>query len=97
VSTDVGGATELVHPDLNGYVVPRRDVSAFAGALAMLAASPELRTRMGDASYRIVQEFSIDRMTNEIIGLYRAAIPERVGTRASHPVAHEEHLRPVAR
>jgi glycosyltransferase involved in cell wall biosynthesis len=97
VSTDVGGATELVHPGLNGYVVPRRDASAFAGALARLAASPELRARMGDASYRIVQAFSIDQMANEIVALYHAAIQEQVGTRASHPVAQAEHLGHVER
>jgi glycosyltransferase involved in cell wall biosynthesis len=83
VSTDVGGAAELIREDVNGYIVPRRDVNALANALALLVADPKLRARLGEASFQIVQEFSVNRMASEITNAYRKVIDEHGGSQVS--------------
>jgi glycosyltransferase involved in cell wall biosynthesis len=85
VSTNVGGTAELVRTGVNGLVVPRRDVPAFANALAALAADADLRRRMGKASHGVVKEFSTERMATEIIGLYHAARQEPIEARVAQP------------
>jgi glycosyltransferase involved in cell wall biosynthesis len=97
VSTNVGGAPELVHTGINGYVVPRRDVHALASALTNLVADPELRAQMGAASHIMVQRFSIDRMANEIVGVYRTTVDERAGRQPSRSYAYRERLGRIAR
>ncbi|HEX3614820.1 MAG TPA: glycosyltransferase [Sporichthyaceae bacterium] len=45
----VGGLTEVVRDGVTGYVVPPRDPSALAAAMAQLAQRPELRGLLGGA------------------------------------------------
>lgn len=49
VATAVGGIPEVVEHGHNGLLVPPRDAEALAAAMATLAASPEMRRRMGSA------------------------------------------------
>ncbi|MEM7586013.1 MAG: glycosyltransferase [Acidobacteriota bacterium] len=58
VSDRVGAGPDLVHPQDNGFVFPAGDADRLANALETLARDPRLRRRMGDASRRIVTEFS---------------------------------------
>ncbi len=61
VTTACGGMAEAVEDGAEGFVVPMRDPGAIADALERLAASEELRTRMGFAARdRIVREFALD-------------------------------------
>jgi len=78
-------------------VVPRRDVHALASALTNLVADPELRAQMGAASHIMVQRFSIDRMANEIVGVYRTTVDERAGRQPSRSYAYRERLGRIAR
>lgn len=69
VSTDVGGADELVR---GGEIVPTRDPAALRGAIERLADAD--RERLGDAARRhVVANFSIDRMADAYADLYRTA------------------------
>lgn len=54
VVTDVGGMPELVHGGVNGFVRASQDVSGLADAVALLAADPALRLRMGRINRRLV-------------------------------------------
>ncbi len=49
VCTDEGGNRELVEDGVTGFLVPPRDAVAVADSLEMLAASRDLRVRMGRA------------------------------------------------
>lgn len=56
IATPVGGIADYVEHEDNGLLVPPGDVEALAVAIAMLAADPELRSRLGEAARRRVAE-----------------------------------------
>jgi glycosyltransferase involved in cell wall biosynthesis len=76
VSTRVGGVPAVVEEGETGFLAPAGDTEALAAALARLAASPELRERMGRrGAERMAELFGIGRMVDEIDALYRRALP----------------------
>lgn len=71
VSTDVGGIPTLVEDGVTGLLVPPGDVAALAAALDTVAASPELRRRLGDAGLaRAAQQFQPERTAARYVALY---------------------------
>lgn len=77
VTTDAGGAGEAVLDGVTGFVTPRRDVAAFAGALRRLITDEALRVRMGAASRaRFEAEFSFPRHLRRIWAVYRRTMRE---------------------
>jgi glycosyltransferase involved in cell wall biosynthesis len=59
VATDAGGCViDLVHDGWNGYVVPKSRPEKLAEALAKVAASPELSTKMGARSAQRIEQNS---------------------------------------
>lgn len=58
--TDAVGAAAggLVRPDVNGLVVRAADADALAGAIGLLAADQQLRTRMGSAGAEAVRGYT---------------------------------------
>ena len=75
VSDKVGCASDLVRPGWNGIVVPHRDVEALADAVGTLVADPEKRTRYGQRSRELVDQYSIERCA---AGIVDACIGARV-------------------
>lgn len=73
VSTDVGSARELVKA---GRVVPKKDSAALSAAIEEVAKS-DLTALAEQARRHIVANFSLDRMVEEYIRLYRDAAPKR--------------------
>jgi sugar transferase (PEP-CTERM/EpsH1 system associated) len=70
VATRVGGTAEIVVEGVTGLLVPPRDPSAFAAALAALARSPG-RASLGAAGRaRVEDRFSVERMTRAYEALY---------------------------
>ena len=61
VSDAVGAGPDLVADGQNGFVFPCRDHAALAPLLERLVADSELRRRLGDASRRLVAQFTPDR------------------------------------
>jgi glycosyltransferase involved in cell wall biosynthesis len=58
-----------------GLVVEPADVSALAGALKTLVDDPDLRERMGKAArLRVLEHFTVERMTRESSALYREVL-----------------------
>jgi glycosyltransferase involved in cell wall biosynthesis len=72
VSTGVDGIPEAVHDGQTGLLVPALDPQALGDALSRLIASLAERSRMGEAGRaRVRAEFSLDRMVDGIVGVYR--------------------------
>ncbi len=60
-SDAVGAASDLIRSERNGLVVPANDVDALAAAMRRLAASPELRARLGQAAATRSTELSPEK------------------------------------
>jgi glycosyltransferase involved in cell wall biosynthesis len=78
VTCDVPGCREVVRDGENGLLVPPRDSAALAAALRRLLEDPKLRRAMGERSRaRAVAEFSVERVIEQTLGLYRELLAER--------------------
>jgi glycosyltransferase involved in cell wall biosynthesis len=74
VGTRTGGLPELIEDRVSGLVVPKADPAALADGICALLEDDALRTRMGRAARRRVEErFSVERVVPEMLDLYRAA------------------------
>src|SRR5258708_36842709 len=59
IATDVAGCTaDLVRDGQNGYVTPTAIVGKMAEAMAAIATDPQLASRMGERSARLIEAFS---------------------------------------
>jgi len=73
VACDVGGNPEAVVDGVTGRLVPPKDPTAFATAMAEILADPEKGRSMGDAGRRrATEQFSQNRMVREIEDLYES-------------------------
>jgi glycosyltransferase involved in cell wall biosynthesis len=81
ITTPVGAIPDVVTDGTHGLLVPPRDGSAIARALAILAADRERISWMSRACRRRIRDaFSIERVADELAGLYamlsnRGAVP----------------------
>ena len=76
VTTEIGGASELVGSTSSGMVVPVGDTGAFAAALSSLIGSQILRIKFGTAARISASAFSIERMVNELLDVYTNVLPQ---------------------
>ena len=75
VSTTTGSIPDVVTDGESGYIVQPRDADALADRIGRLLADPELRASMGRRGRQTVERsFSIDRMVDELEGVYRRVI-----------------------
>ncbi|MBX5489261.1 MAG: glycosyltransferase, partial [Mycolicibacterium hassiacum] len=78
VTTDVGGARDVVDDGRAGFLVPAGDLDGFADRLEELAGSPELRRRLGEAGRKhVFARYSVDRLVRDIDTLYRELLRDR--------------------
>lgn len=74
ITTDTPGCRDVVEKDLNGLLVPPRDVHGLAEAFAFIADRPGLEREMGEASRRIFMErFSDERVVKLTLEQYQLA------------------------
>lgn len=80
VTTDVTGCRDTVMRNgENGVLVPVRDASALASALAKLIEDPDLRRRMGEHGRAyVVGEFSQERIISETLAVYQEEMKSTV-------------------
>lgn len=72
VTTNAGGAEELVRDGRDGFVVPKGDWAAMGAAILTLSLDAELRRRLAkSAQHRIEKRFSPERLVEKHIRLYR--------------------------
>lgn len=75
IVSDSGGMAEMVQPDRSGQIVPAGEIDALAEAMLALAASPGAARRMGEAArQRVLEEYSMDRMTAATLAFYREVL-----------------------
>ncbi len=75
IVTDVGGNTDAVIDNENGFVVPAKSPEKLAEAILMLANNSELRTKMGKANrLRIEDKFSLERCVENYKLLYQEVL-----------------------
>ncbi len=71
----VGGMPEVVRNGINGFLVPAEDSNALAQSVIALLSDPALRSSMGAAGRRIVEEeFCVDRMVAGSLAVYYKAL-----------------------
>ena len=71
VAPNVGGLSEVVDNEVQGYLLEERNPEAFAEKCLYLHRNKALRQRMSQAAReRIVQSFSIERMVEQYYKLY---------------------------
>lgn len=72
ISSDTGGAKELVHED-NGIVLQQRDPATIANSIEILLDSPETLQRMKEGSRKKAKEFDWNNMSAQYEEQYRNA------------------------
>lgn len=78
VTTSAGGMQEAVRDEVDGYVVPVRDINAMADRIQKLLGDSALREQMGrSARSRAQAEFSLSRQVEVFEQMYQAVVPER--------------------
>lgn len=71
VATDIRGGRQVVEPEATGLLVPARDATRLAEAIAALVSQPETRRRMGQAAIgRAKAEFDQARVIRKTLDVY---------------------------
>jgi len=70
VATDVRGSRDLVENGVTGLLVELGDVEGLAQALLQLIRDPELRKKMGQAGRAKIQDYSLERVLDEMSAIY---------------------------
>ncbi len=82
VATNVGGVRDVV-TDQTGILVPPDDPAALAAGMERLANETDLRLRLGRlAREHAVEQFSADRLVDQVDSLFRQLVWQRGGPRA---------------
>ena len=75
VTTSAGGIASVVESGRTGLIVAERDPAGLAAAVGQLAASPDLRSRIGQAARAMVMEgYGWERTARQLDGAYRRAL-----------------------
>lgn len=78
ISTDVGGVRDILKEGETGFVVPRRDVAAFAEKLQLLITKKEIREKMSQNGWNFVEEqFHYKTLVNNMESYYRELLAKK--------------------
>ena len=77
VAARATGAVDLIRDGETGFLVPSRDVSAYADALGRLAADPALRRRMGEAGHADAAGYRWNRVNEAALQAYLEVMARR--------------------
>jgi glycosyltransferase involved in cell wall biosynthesis len=77
VATQVGGLPDLVHPGLNGFLVPAGQPDQLAKAIYQLIVDPPMRWLMGENNLRMAQEnFDIEILVSRLLDIYQTILSQ---------------------
>lgn len=77
VATAVDGSAEAVEHGVTGLLTPPGDPQALAAALLELLADPARAQQMGEAGRARAEEYSAERMVEQIAALYRSLLAQK--------------------
>jgi glycosyltransferase involved in cell wall biosynthesis len=78
ISTDVGGVRDILKEGETGFVVPRRDVAAFAEKLQLLITEKEIRKKMSQNGWNFVEEqFHYKTLVKNMENYYRELLAQK--------------------
>jgi glycosyltransferase involved in cell wall biosynthesis len=81
VATAVGGVPEMLTHEVNGLLVPRKDVAQLAGAIRRILDDPALRQRFADAGKEVVARYESHIYFQSVLEIFeQAAQQARVRT-----------------
>jgi len=81
VATDVRGSRDLVEHGVTGLLVELGDVEGLAQALLQLIRDPKLREKMGRAGRAKIQNYSLERVLDEMSTIYALSLRKIEGYR----------------
>jgi glycosyltransferase involved in cell wall biosynthesis len=82
ISTAVGGVPELVDHGVSGLIVPPGSVDALASAIRTLATDlPRLGSMRRAAREKILREFTVEHVADQMAELFRAHLPSPTPSR----------------
>jgi glycosyltransferase involved in cell wall biosynthesis len=73
IATAVGGVPDLITHGENGLLVPPRDATALATAMAQLALDPDLRRRLANSAQQTNHVYSPAAQKEKLLAVYRTA------------------------
>ncbi|MBN8807653.1 MAG: glycosyltransferase family 1 protein [Sphingomonas sp.] len=79
VAARATGAVDLVSDGVTGFLVPPRDVDAYADAIARLAQNDELRRRAGLAGHAAAEQYEWEPVNETVLQNYLSLIARRGG------------------
>jgi len=89
VTTDVGGARELVSEGESGYLISPGDDKAMAQRIISLLKDPKRALAMGSSGRTIVAEaFSCEAQLERVEGIYERLLTAKVRSRQKAPVSN---------
>ncbi len=83
IASDVGGLSFLIRDGETGFLVPEKDVDAWADKMLLLLRRPGLREELGGRGIEVAQEYAWSRIADQILALYDDVLSLR----------DEDHLR----
>lgn len=78
VSTDVGGAADVLEGGECGVLVPARDPGALSRAVLDLIGDPAKRAALGAAGRRSARRYSIERLVIDLDNLYKRLLAAKI-------------------
>jgi glycosyltransferase involved in cell wall biosynthesis len=78
ISTDVGGSGAVVDHGENGFIVPQQRLELMLKYIAALSDDKNMRAQMSRHSMEKSKHFTVKRMVDETISVYRELIDRRV-------------------
>ncbi|UZK66356.1 glycosyltransferase family 4 protein [Sphingomonas sp. M1-B02] len=77
VAARATGAVDLIEDGVNGFLVPPRDVDAYADSIARLAQDPTLHRAQGDAGRLRAQDYVWPAINQKVLDAYLALMARR--------------------
>lgn len=70
IATNVGGIPSVVKPGENGWLINPKDLDGLEAAFLDIKKTPEILDRFGKGSLRIVQDFSPEKVNDQLCEMY---------------------------
>ncbi len=75
ITTDIMGCNEVIHPEVNGLIVPPRDWEALAHAMKRLSEDTGLLNRVTAQARSSVQRYNQVAIWGQLLGFYMKQLP----------------------